>query len=96
MAVAEKRINQLKESFKTGLISSIRSILELIENKTEIEQSYLETAKTTAKGLEEIAEIKRDNTARIMFKNCIKIITSKNIEKKTKELSQILDFVKEY
>lgn len=96
MPVAEKSITRLKNSFKDDLMRTIGSILELIEARTEIEISYIETAKKACVGLEEIAEIKRDTSARINFKNFIKVLNSKNLESKTREMVAFLNFLRNY
>lgn len=96
MPVAEKSVARFKNSFKDELMGTITSILELIETRIEIGINYIETAKTACAGLEEIAEIKKDTNARIKFKNFIKILNSKNLESKTREIVDFLNFLKDY
>lgn len=87
---------ELKKIFKEQLITAITNILRLIQSKADIEESYLNTADKACEGLKGIAELERDKTSQIMLKNGIKTIRSRNLEAKTKELADFLDFVDKY
>ena len=84
---------ELKKIFKVQLITALTNILKLIQNKAEIEESYIETAKKACEGLKGISEIERNTQSQIMFKNGLALINSKNPEEKSKKLSDFLDFV---
>lgn len=98
MATKERitKMLELKKAFKGQLITSIVNILKLIQNKAEIEESYINTAKKSCEGLKGIADLERNTQAQIMFKNGLALINSRNIEEKVKKLSEFLDFVTSY
>ncbi len=89
----EKLKKRLKESFKGKLKEELVSIIRLIENKTEIEESYLIRAAEATEGLLEIAKMEEDSEKRIIFQGLLRIIKSKKLERKETELRTVLELL---
>ncbi len=92
MAATEK-IAKLKESFRIKLKEALISILELIETKTEVEESYILRATRTTQGLLKIAEIEEDVTKKRIFEGLLRALKSKRIEQRETELRIVLELL---
>lgn len=87
---------ELKKEFKEELVVALGSMLELIQNKTEIEDSLKVRAEKACEALKGIAELERNTQAQIILKNGMLLINSRNIETKSKKLEDLLYFVNNY
>jgi len=88
-----KKIAELKESFRSELKETLISMLQLIDTKTEIEDSYIKRAKTSTEGLIEIAKMEEDSEKRIIFQGLLRILKSRKLEQKETELRTVLELL---
>lgn len=91
METIESQRKRLKESFKKELKWELVSILKLIENRTEIEESYITEAAKATDGLIKIAKMEGEVSQRIILQNLLKALKSKRIEQREKDLKLGLD-----
>lgn len=90
----EAKLQKLKKSFLDQLIESLAAMLKLIGTNVTIEESYLTRARRASEGLIKICDIEGDEKLKGVFNTILKIIKSKDIAAKDKEIEKYLEFLK--
>lgn len=94
IATNETKLQKLKKSFLDKLIEALVAILELIETKADIEESYITRATRTAEGLIKICDIEGNQKLKSVFNNILRIIKSREISEKGNDIEKYVEFLK--
>ncbi len=79
-----KELMKKKKFFLTDLIRDLRSIITLMGSKEEIEREYFIRIAASTRGLLTVAELENDQETIRITSGFLKLIGSKNVEKKLK------------